>query len=195
MKPGRPSRTALGAAAHRAVHQVLERGRIFTDPLAVRILGADAETAVRAAEDDPSRRRLRLFIAVRTRVAEDALAAAVARGVRQLVVLGAGLDTYAYGLAFRGHPAKNANWSAYGSAVLAVAHATVVDVKDGVPENDPTSDNKAIPITLETAPGNYVILDLGSGRFAFFAGRPLHAVRVVACENMVHAHRVEVLLL
>jgi len=96
MQPGRPSRTALGAATHRAVHQVLERGRIFTDPLAVRILGADAEAAVRDAENDQSRLKLRLFIAARTRFAEDALTAAVARGVRQLVVLGAGLDTYAY---------------------------------------------------------------------------------------------------
>ena len=100
MQPGEPSRTALGAAAHRAVHQVLERGRIFADPLAVRILGADAEAAVRDAESNPSRRMLRLFVAVRTRFAEDALAAAVARGVRQLVVLGAGLDTYAYRNAF-----------------------------------------------------------------------------------------------
>ncbi|MGD1147150.1 MAG: SAM-dependent methyltransferase [Thermoanaerobaculaceae bacterium] len=96
MQQGQPSRTALGAAAHRAVHQVLEGGRIFADPLAVRILGADAEAAVRDAENHPSRRGLRLFIAVRTRFAEDALAVAVARGVRQLVVLGAGLDTYAY---------------------------------------------------------------------------------------------------
>ena len=96
MQPGQPSRTARGAAAHRAVHQVLERGSIFSDPLAVRILGAGAEAAVRDAENDPSRRSLRLFVAVRTRFAEDALTAAVARGVRQLVVLGAGLDTYAY---------------------------------------------------------------------------------------------------
>jgi len=96
MQPGQPSRTALAAAAHRAVHQVLERGRIFADPLAVRILGTHAETAIRDAENNPSRRMLRLFIAVRTRFAEDALTAAFARGVRQLVVLGAGLDTYAY---------------------------------------------------------------------------------------------------
>ena len=39
---------------------------------------------------------MRIFIAARTRFAEDALAAAFERGVRQLVVLGAGLDTYAY---------------------------------------------------------------------------------------------------
>ncbi len=97
MQQGEPSRTAWGAAAHRAAHQVLERGSIFSDPLALRILGAEAEGAVREAENDPSRRRLRLFIAVRTRFAEDALASAIARrGVRQLVVLGAGLDTLAY---------------------------------------------------------------------------------------------------
>ena len=96
MQPGQPSRTALGAAYHRAAHQALERGAIFSDPLAVRILGADAESALREAKNDPSRRMMRLFIAVRTRFAEDCLAAAIARGVRQLVVLGAGLDTYAY---------------------------------------------------------------------------------------------------
>ena len=39
---------------------------------------------------------MRIFIAIRTRFAEDALAAAVEKGTRQLVVLGAGLDTYAY---------------------------------------------------------------------------------------------------
>ena len=101
MNPGQPSRTALGAAGHRAAHQVLEQGRIFPDPLALRILGPDADAALRRAEENPARRGLRLFIAVRTRFAEDALAAAVARGLRQLVVLGAGLDTYAYRSPFR----------------------------------------------------------------------------------------------
>jgi len=96
MQQGQPSRAALGAARHRAAHQVLEHGFIFTDPLAARILGADAEAAIREAENDLSRRKLRLFIAVRTRFAEDSLTVAATRGVRQLVVLGAGLDTYAY---------------------------------------------------------------------------------------------------
>ena len=96
MQQGQPSRTALGAARHRAAHQVMEHGLIFSDPLALRILGPDAAAAVRDAEETPARRALRLFIAVRTRFAEDSLAAAAARGVRQLVVLGAGLDTYAY---------------------------------------------------------------------------------------------------
>jgi methyltransferase (TIGR00027 family) len=96
MQLGKPSRTALAAAFHRAAHQVLEQGRIFADPLAVRILGVDALTIARQAGENPSGLRMRLFIAVRTRFAEDALAGAIDRGVRQLVVLGAGLDTYAY---------------------------------------------------------------------------------------------------
>jgi methyltransferase (TIGR00027 family) len=91
-----PSRTALAAASHRAAHQILEKGSIFSDPLAARILGIDAETLAREAEAQPLRRGMRIFIAVRTRFAEDSLAAAVERGVSQLVVLGAGLDTYAY---------------------------------------------------------------------------------------------------
>jgi methyltransferase (TIGR00027 family) len=101
MQVGVPSRTALAAAFHRAAHQVLEQGRIFSDPLALRIVGEDADSVVKWAEEDPSRRRMRIFIAVRTRFAEDALAAAVERGVSQLVVLGAGLDTYAYRCAMR----------------------------------------------------------------------------------------------
>jgi methyltransferase (TIGR00027 family) len=80
---------------------LLEHGSIFTDPLAVRILGEDAETIARQAAESPSGRMMRIFIAVRTRFAEDALAAAVERGVRQLVVLGAGLDTYAFRGAMR----------------------------------------------------------------------------------------------
>jgi methyltransferase (TIGR00027 family) len=96
MQPGRPSQTALGAASHRAAHQRLEHGSIFKDPLAERILGEHLGEAIRKAEENPARRGLRLFIAIRTRFAEDALDAAIARGVTQLVVLGAGLDTYAY---------------------------------------------------------------------------------------------------
>lgn len=96
MQPRQPSLTARSAAAHRAAHQELEGGRVFRDPLAVRILGGDAADIAREATAHPERRTMRLFIAARTRVAEDALSVAVGRGVRQLVVLGAGLDTFAY---------------------------------------------------------------------------------------------------
>jgi methyltransferase (TIGR00027 family) len=96
MKNGQPSRTALAAAAHRAAHQVLEGSSVFVDPLAVRILGDDAATLGVDAGEHPSRRAMRSFIAARSRFAEDALGDAYARGLRQLVILGAGLDTFAY---------------------------------------------------------------------------------------------------
>ena len=96
MQLGKASRTAWAAAAYRAAHQILEQGSIFADQLALRILGQDAETVAREAKEHPSRQSMRIFVAVRSRFAEDALVAAVERGVGQLVVLGAGLDTYAY---------------------------------------------------------------------------------------------------
>ena len=94
MQTGQPSHTARGAAAYRAIHQTLDGGVIFSDPLAARIL--DDETRARLDETaaDPSLRPWRLFIAARSRFSEDTLAGCVARGVRQVVVLGAGLDTF-----------------------------------------------------------------------------------------------------
>ncbi len=96
MEMGQPSRTAMAAAYHRAAHQVMEQGRIFKDPLALQILGIDATTIDQALESETSRRRMRIFIAARSRLADEALSLAVAHGVRQVVVLGAGLDTLAY---------------------------------------------------------------------------------------------------
>lgn len=91
-----PSRTALAVAAYRAAHQTVDRAAIFADPLARIVLGPDAD-AVMARFDaaDPAQKRMRIFMAARSRFAEDCLALAVARGVRQGVILGAGLDTFA----------------------------------------------------------------------------------------------------
>ncbi len=99
MRQGEFSRTAIGAAGHRAAHQALEGGFFFADPLAAPILGPDARAEIARAKAQPARRGLRLFIALRSRFAEDAAHRAIARGVRQIVVLGAGLDTFAYRLA------------------------------------------------------------------------------------------------
>jgi methyltransferase (TIGR00027 family) len=92
MHDSRPSRTAFGAAVHRAAHQIMDRGAIFPDPFALTVLGKNGGASV-AKLADPSHQIMRLFIAARSRFAEDALSAAVARGVRQTVILGAGLDT------------------------------------------------------------------------------------------------------
>ncbi len=72
------------------------------------------------------------------------------------------------GRLFHGDKAINANWYGFGVEVVAVADATVSAAHDGVPENEP-SDKRAVPVTLETVGGNYLILDLGGGRYAFYA--------------------------
>jgi methyltransferase (TIGR00027 family) len=94
MRAGQPSRTARGAAAYRALHQSLDGGAIFRDPYASRILDAEALARLKEMAADPSLRPLRLLIAARSRFSEDSLGISVARGVRQVVVLGAGLDTF-----------------------------------------------------------------------------------------------------
>lgn len=100
MIEGRRSGTAERVAMRRAAHQLYDRPLLFEDPLAVRILSDEAAKQIRTSIEEenanPWARGLRAFVAVRSRYAEDELAAAVERGVRQYVVLGAGLDTFAY---------------------------------------------------------------------------------------------------
>ncbi|HTV78959.1 MAG TPA: class I SAM-dependent methyltransferase [Steroidobacteraceae bacterium] len=94
-----PSRTAYGVAMSRAAHQLFDVPRIFEDPVALAVLGPQATGNLRAQQRRFSgrfARALRAFLVARSRIAEDALAEAVARGVRQYVVLGAGLDTFAH---------------------------------------------------------------------------------------------------
>ena len=100
MIPTQPSRTAWRVAVRRAVHQLIDSPPVLVDPLAVPILGPETAARLRAEPAQFETGRLspymRAFFSVRSRFAEDQLAAARARGVRQYVVLGAGLDTFAY---------------------------------------------------------------------------------------------------
>ena len=75
----------------------------------------------------------------------------------------------ANGRSFDGNQRDNKSYRAYGSDVLAVADSTVAAVHDGIPENVPGPTSRAVPITRETVGGNYVFLDLGGGRYAFYA--------------------------
>jgi hypothetical protein len=99
MRESRHSATAQRVAERRAAHQLFDQPRVFEDPLALSIIGAEA-TASLVSEPAKAQthvsRALRAFIAVRSCYAEDNLAEAVRRGVTQYVVLGAGLDTFAY---------------------------------------------------------------------------------------------------
>jgi methyltransferase (TIGR00027 family) len=95
MEIGTPSRTAFRVALRRAVHQVLDQPPVLDDPIAVRLLGSRFAFD-RSREMSPFARGFRAFMAARSRYAEDRLAECVAQGVTQYVLLGAGLDTFAY---------------------------------------------------------------------------------------------------
>jgi methyltransferase (TIGR00027 family) len=97
MQEGQFSRTAERVAIRRAAHQLLDDPKVLDDPLALRIIGEEAAQALRSSprENHDFSRAFRAFMAVRSRYAEDQLAQAVSNGVKQCVVLGAGLDTFA----------------------------------------------------------------------------------------------------
>jgi len=95
MKPNEPSRTALIPARQRAAHQVLDHGSILYDPFAMKILREDEKEVLQFANGHPLASIGRLFTTARSRIAEDALSEAVEKGIRQIVILGAGLDTFA----------------------------------------------------------------------------------------------------
>jgi methyltransferase (TIGR00027 family) len=95
-----PSTTALRVALRRAAHQLLDEPTIFHDPLATRILGLETDAAPDYGqewlEQTPLARVLRTSLAVRSQCVEDEFRAAHDQGIDQLVILGAGLDTFAY---------------------------------------------------------------------------------------------------
>jgi methyltransferase (TIGR00027 family) len=97
MMSGQPSRTLLGTAIRRAQHQVLDTPLIFEDPIILDLL-PELTDPVALAEfrsfGEPVQVLLRSLFAMRSRFAEDRLAEAIRRGVRQYVVVGAGLDTF-----------------------------------------------------------------------------------------------------
>ena len=112
MEVGRPSTTAVMMAVLRAHHYLTtQEPRILTDPLAMTLAGVTSpvliqeyvEGIVRALmafgdrnAAETSVRALTTGTCVRSRFAEDQLAASVTRGVQQLIILGAGLDSMPY---------------------------------------------------------------------------------------------------
>ncbi|MEP7381344.1 MAG: M23 family metallopeptidase [Gemmatimonadota bacterium] len=86
------------------------------------------------------------------------------------------LDTA--GKTYKGDKLVNANYYAYGVEALAVADGIVAERKDSIPENIPGATSRAVPITLATIGGNHLILDIGGGRFAFYAHLQPGSLRV-----------------
>ena len=95
-----PSRTAVGVAALRAAHLIVDGApAILDDPIAIQLIDPEMRARLEApgvAEQLAKLDVLRAHVVVRSRFAEDCLAEAVGRGVAQYVILGAGLDTFAW---------------------------------------------------------------------------------------------------
>jgi O-methyltransferase involved in polyketide biosynthesis len=95
-----PSRTAVNTAMQRAAHLLLDdEPKILADTFARAFAGYASDADMLDAMD-PSRwialPRMRVLFAMRNRYAEDVLAEAMTRGIVQYIILGAGLDSFAY---------------------------------------------------------------------------------------------------
>jgi len=94
------SATAVGAAVIRAAHQLFDEGeRLLTDKVILQLLGPESIDHLHQRKKDFFRRgsiAMRTHIILRSRYAEDCLYEAHWRGVRQYLLLGAGVDTFAW---------------------------------------------------------------------------------------------------
>ena len=77
-----------------------------------------------------------------------------------------------------GDASKNENWISYGEPVLATADGIVSAVNDSVPENVPLAPRRAVKMTRKNIGGNYIIIDLGNNRFAFYGHLQPGSIRV-----------------
>ena len=85
---------------------------------------------------------------------------------------------YPDGKTFQGDDKDNKSYKIYGAEIHSVADGVVTEIKDGLPQNVPNADTHAVPITLETIGGNHVIVDIGGGRYAFYAHMQPGSLRV-----------------
>jgi methyltransferase (TIGR00027 family) len=98
MEQTQRSRTIELPAIMRALHQTVDDDpKILNDPIAARLIRSDDDRGwLVPLLDHPFAKQWRAGFALRARYAEDLLAEGTQHGVRQYVVLGAGLDTFAY---------------------------------------------------------------------------------------------------
>jgi len=158
-----PKPSALMVAMQRAAHQLLEKPLVLDDPLALTILGDKDQKTLRetlGTYRNPMAQGLRSSVVVRSRLAEDEWAAAVERGVRQYVVLGAGLDTSAYR-----HPAApGQRYEVDLPATQAWKRARLQEVGIAIPDA-----LRFVPVDFET-----VSLAEGLARAGFDASQPAY---------------------
>ena len=152
MEEARASHTALRVAMRRAAHQLVDEPKVLDDPIALKILGPRAIQRLEGGEGmgrDRVSRALRAFMAARSRYAEDELARAIERGTAQYVVLGAGLDTFAY---------RNPH-AAAGLRVFEVDHPATQEWK----RRQLAATEIAIPASVTFAPVDFERQTLANG--------------------------------
>lgn len=81
------------------------------------------------------------------------------------------------GATFAGDTTKNENYYAYGKEVLSVGGGKVISLLDDIPENVPNQP-PVYPLTVENLGGNHVVVDMGDGRYAFYAHLIPESLRV-----------------
>ena len=100
MKANNGSATAIAAAKLRAVHQLIDGDeKLLDDQVILKLVPEDVKTWIlnnRYHYYEPAAMAFRTHILLRSRYAEDRLKIAVEQGVSQFLILGAGLDTFAY---------------------------------------------------------------------------------------------------
>jgi methyltransferase (TIGR00027 family) len=99
MKQSNPSLTANKVAMMRAAHQILDSPIVFKDPIALSIIGAQSVSDIHSKDRTFKTKLhsyLRAIVVARSSFAEAELSVAIKSGIRQYVILGAGLDTFAY---------------------------------------------------------------------------------------------------
>ncbi len=99
MIPRSPSQTAVLTAAARALHREEPPPWVLDDHLALDLAGDEGVSIAGRLRDELSAENLLTFsrwMCVRARLAEDVVERAVADGIRQYAILGAGLDSFAY---------------------------------------------------------------------------------------------------
>lgn len=150
MEQNKHSLTAHKVAIMRAAHQILDEPKVFEDPIALQIIGSQGDSEIRSEMRKFKTRLqsyLRAIAVARSRLVEDELSAHIKQGVRQYVILGAGLDTFAYR-----HP-----YSSIGLKVFEIDYPATQEWK----RRRLDAENILIPETL-----NFVPIDFESQSLA-----------------------------
>ena len=151
MEQRKASTTMIRTSIMRAMHQVLDADpKILDDPLAVGLVeGSSPEEILAAAPDSRPPPWFRSIFVLRSRYTEDSLEEAVANGIGQYVLLGAGMDTFAY---------RQPSWAA-GLRIFEIDHPESQKVK----REHLLKRGIAIPANVEFLPIDFEHRSLAEG--------------------------------